>query len=183
MLSRFELFVIVRNQIAHRRRLRRSLAIEAVMEEWAARSGQDPATWALAGLGADIDGDLCEHNPEGRGAMAEELLLAEGAPLEVAAAARERLRLPADEMSLLAAGLRAAEALVDEVYRDLEAGDPLDGVDARALSRRVERAAERRNDPEAQSTLACLARVGLSIDEAAELALAAMKRVREDLRL
>jgi len=183
MLSRFELFVLVRNQVADRRRLRRSLALEAVMEDLAAKLGQDGSRWGMAGLGADVDGQLCEHNPDRRGLVAEELLLAEGAPAEVAAAVRERLRATPAEMSLLAAALGGAEAIVDDVYHAVEAGDPLEDVEAAAMARRLVRAAERRNDPEAQRALACLARLGISIDEAAALTVAAMTRVREDLRL
>jgi predicted hydrolase (HD superfamily) len=183
VLSRFELFVIVRNQVDDRRRLRRSLAIEATMEELAARAGEDAAIWGLAGLGADVDCQLCEHNPAKRGHTAAELLAAEGAPEEVAAAARDRLHRPAGEMSRLAAALFAAEAIVDDVYGAIEAGDPLDSLEAMAVSRRLGRAAERRGDEEAKKALECLARVGIAVDDAAELAIAAMKRVREDLRL
>ena len=183
MLSRFELFVMVRNQVADRRRLRRSLAVDAAMEEVAGRLGEEPAAWALAGLGADVDAQLCEHNPDRRGRVAEELLLTEGAPPAVAAAARERLWSPVAEMSRLAAALFATEAIVDDVYGAVEAGDPLDDVEAIAVARRIERAAERRHDEEAVKALACLARLGLSCADAAALAIAAMKRVREDLRL
>lgn len=153
------------------------------MEDLAARAGADATIWGLAGLGADVDGQLCEHNPDRRGRTAEELLLTEGAPPEVAAAARERLHLGPAEMSPLAAGLCAAEALVDDVYGTIEAGDPLDSIEALAVARRIARAAEQKGDPEAKRALECLARVGVSLDDAAELTLAAMNRVREDLRL
>jgi predicted hydrolase (HD superfamily) len=183
VLSRFELFVILRNQLGDRGRVRRSLAVEAAMEGFAGRAEGEATLWGLAGLCADIDAELCAHNPERRGHAAEELLLTEGAPAEAAAAVRERLSGDPAEISRLGAALCAAEALVDEIYAALEAGDELDALEPLMVSRRLIRAAERRADPRAQRAIACLARAGLSIDDAAELTLAAMKRVREDLRL
>lgn len=183
MLSRFELFVILRNQVADRRLVRRTLAVEATLEDWAAAAGADAPVWALAGLGAGIDAELCLSNPGRRGEVAEELLLAEGAAPEVAAAARERLKLGPDEMSVLAAAVAAAEAIVDQVHTQLELDGGLDAVDAAAVAFRLRRLAEKRGDEEAIRALACLARTGLPLERAAELAVAALRRVREDLRL
>lgn len=183
MLTRFELFVILRNQVRDRRQVRRSLAVEAVLEEWAPAAGADVETWRLAGLGAGIDAELCEDNPSRRGEVAEELLLTEGASPEVAAAARERLRLRPEEMSPLAAAVAAAEAFVDDVYAAIELGDPLDAIEGFVLARRLVRAAEVRGDEEAIRALACLGRTGLTPERAAELAVAALKRIREDLKL
>jgi predicted hydrolase (HD superfamily) len=113
MLSRFELLMVVRNQLRDRALVDRALAVEAAMERLAAALGADPTLWGLAGLGADIDVRLTAHHPERLGLVAEELLLAEGAPAEVAAAARARHEAPPERMPPLARALVVAEAEVD----------------------------------------------------------------------
>ncbi len=183
MLTRFELMVILRNQVSDRRVVRRSLAVEATLEEWAADLGADVVTWAMAGLGANIDAELLAGNVERRGEVAEELLLTEGASPEIAAAARLRLVRDVDDMPVLAAAIAAAEAIVDDVHAAIELGDTLDGLEAFAISHRLGRAAEKRGDETAIRTLALLERIGLAPERAAALALAGMLRVREDLRL
>lgn len=184
-LSRFELFVILRNQVSDRRLVRRALAVEAVMEELAAEVGADAGAWALAGLGANIDAQLLASGFR-RGEVAEELLLTEGAPADVARAARERLELPPARLDPLPAALVAAEALVEEVHGALEAegeAASLDAVEPAAIAHRLRRLADKRGDEAALRALACLARVGVPLERAAELAVAAFRRVREDLKL
>jgi predicted hydrolase (HD superfamily) len=183
MLTRFELIVILRHQVRDRRVVRRSLALEAKLEEWAAELGADAATWALAGLGANLDAELLAGNPGRRGEVAEELLLTEGAPPELAAVARQRLERDVDAMPLLAAAVAGAEAIVDDIYAALALGDALDDLEAFAIAHRIGRAAEKRGDETAIRTLALLERIGMATQRAAELALAGMRRVREDLRL
>ena len=184
MLTRFELIVILRNQVADRRVVRRSFAVEATLEEWAADLGADAALWAMAGLGANIDAELLAAGDAGRrGQVAEELLLTEGASPEVAAAARQRLARDVDRMPLLAVAVAAAEAIVDDIHAALALGDTLDGVEAFAIAHRLGRAASKRGDEEAIRALALLERLGLDVERAAALALAGMRRVREDLHL
>jgi predicted hydrolase (HD superfamily) len=185
MLTRFELMVILRNQVADRRLVRRALAVEATLEEWAAEvPDADVAAWAMAGLGANIDAELlAAGSAERRGQVAEELLLTEGAHPEIAAAARLRLGRDVDAMPILAAAVAAGEAIVDEIYGALMLGDKLDDLEPRAVSHRLSRAADKRGDEDAIRTLALLERIGIPVERAAELALAGMLRVREDLRL
>ena len=113
MLSRFELLMVVRNQVRAKALVDRAVAVEAEMEALAAVLGGDPAVWGLAGLGADIDVRLTAQHPERRGIVAEELLRAEGAPPEVAAAERARHHAAPAQMTPLARALVVAEAQVD----------------------------------------------------------------------
>lgn len=183
MLTRFELFVVLRNQVRDRAMVRRSLAVEAAMEELAALAGADPARWGLCGLGANIDAELVARNEGRRGEVAEEILLTEGVEPELARAARTRRRLPPQELSPLEAALAGAEGLVDEVYALLSLDETLDTIDPAAIAHRLRRAADRRGDEAARRVLDCLARVGLELDDAARAVVSAMRRVREDLRL
>jgi predicted hydrolase (HD superfamily) len=155
-LSRFELHVILRNQLGDRAAVRRALAIEAVMEDFAVEVGADVVTWAIAGLGADIDCKLAA-NPARRGVVAEEILLAEGAAPEVARAARDRWHAADEEIDLLPAAIVVAAAMVDDAF----------GSEESAPAARV---------------LACASRLKITLGRANELALAAMDRIREDLQ-
>lgn len=168
MLTRFELFVILRNQVADRQVVRRSLAHEAGMEALARLCGADVTMWGMAGLGAAIDAELAAHNPARRGEVARELLLAEGAPAEVADVARDRL---AEEPAGAAAALVVVEAIAALVF---ESGFD-DDFDARLVAHRL-----RKRDPRA---VACAARAGVDLDEAAVAVAEAMRAIREDLRL
>jgi predicted hydrolase (HD superfamily) len=181
-LGRFDLFVVLRNQVRDKRLVRRALAVEAVMEELAKAAGADAERWGLAGLGADIDAALCARAPERLGKVASELLLAEGAPADVAAAAATRRAGDPAELAPMAAALCAADALVGEIHAQLEDGG-LDGVQPAAVAHRLRRAVERRGDEAAKRVLACLERAGVPLELAAEAAVAGMVRVREDLGL
>lgn len=134
MLTRFELLVVLRQQLRERALVQRSLAFEAVMETLAEMCGGDAQLWGLAGLGADIDVKLTQDNPARRGAIAEELLRTEGAPAAVAVAVRLRHDTPADRQPQLARGLVVAEALVDHAWRSAS----FDDVSAAALQSCVE---------------------------------------------
>jgi predicted hydrolase (HD superfamily) len=183
MLTRFELFVILRNQVADRRHVRRALAVEATMEELARRLGHDPTVWAMIGLGAFIDAELADRNQRRRGEVAAEILRTEGAPAMCAEAAAVRVSGDPVTMPLEAVALAAAEAFVAEVYGALEAGDRFDSVEPAALAHRLRRAAHKRDDEDAQRALGLCARLGLDADQIAGLVVDGMRRVREDLRL
>jgi predicted hydrolase (HD superfamily) len=113
MLSRFELAIVVRNQLRDRALVARARALEAAMERLASALGADVELWGLAGLGAELDARLTAAHPERRGAVVEDLLLAEGAPAEVAAAARARHEAAPVRMTQLARALVVAVADLD----------------------------------------------------------------------
>jgi predicted hydrolase (HD superfamily) len=182
MLTRFELFIVLRSQVADRARVKRAVAVEAAMEALAEELGANPVIWGLAGLGADIDCAFAAGNPERRGHVARELLLTEGAPAEVADAVRDRAHESPERMTPLAAGLGLADALVDAML-SAAAEDGLDGVDAQGEAIRLGRSAERRGDAIALRALACAARVGVTIERGAEVVLAALRRARQDVGL
>jgi len=131
--------------------------------------GGDEAIWGLAGLGADLDATLTAGNPGGRGPVIEELLLTEGLPPEVAAAARARHEGEPETLLPLARGLVVASTLVDAA---LALG--LDGLTPAHLAGRLSRD---------ERALACQRLLGLDLDATAAVALAGLVDVREDLRL
>lgn len=183
MISRFELYVVLRAQVRDRALLRRALAKEAVCGALAAAVGADAELWALTGLGADIDVVLTAENPQRRGAVAEELLRAEGAPADAAAAART-CRCDAPELlSPLARCLVVADALVDGFVAALapdDCDDPLDDLTPAHLALPLAKAA-RRGDPQAERALVCLGLLGLDVDRAAAAALEGLRAAAQDL--
>lgn len=177
MISRFELYVVLRAQVRDRALLRRALAKEAVCGALAVSVGADAELWGLAGLGADIDVVLTAENPQRRGAVAEELLRAEGAPADAAAAART-CRCDAPELlSPLARCLVVADALVDGFVATEE---KLEDLTPAHLALPLGKAA-RRGDPQAERALVCLGLLGLDVDRAAAAALEGLRAAAEDL--
>ena len=118
-LSRFELTVILRIQVADRDLIRRAMATEASMEELARTLDADETSWALMGLGSGIDARLCLHNPGRMGEVAAEILATEGASDEVADTVRSRNVVEADDMSLAEAALIVSEACVEQAHAAL----------------------------------------------------------------
>jgi len=177
MISRFELFVVLRAQVRDRALLRRALAKEAVCGALAATVGADAELWALAGLGADIDAVLTAENPQRRGAVAEELLRAEGVPADAAAAARTSRCDAPELLSPLARGLVVADVLVDFF---LASEETLEELEPAHFAMPLAKAA-RRGDPNAERALVCLGLLGLDVDRAAALALEGLRAAAEDL--
>ena len=177
MISRFELYVVLRAQLRDKALLRRALAKEAVCAALAAAVGADAELWGLSGLGADIDAVLTAENPQRRGAVAEELLRAEGAPADAAAAARTCRADAPELLSPLARGLVVADALVDAFIGTEE---KLDDLTPAHLALPLAKAA-RRGDASAERALVCLGLLGLDVDRAAAAALEGLRGAAGDL--
>jgi predicted hydrolase (HD superfamily) len=177
MLSRFELFVILRNQVRDKALARRALAVEAVCAALARLVGGDAVLWGLVGLGADIDVVLTAGNPARRGLVAAEILVTEGLPAEAARAASERFELEPAAMSPLARALVVADALVQVVFA---AEVALEELEPAYLAHRIAKAA-RRGEDSAERALACLDLLGADLEAAAAAAMAALRAASEDL--
>jgi predicted hydrolase (HD superfamily) len=183
-VNRFELFVVVRNQVSDRHLLRRYIAVEAAMEDLAADLGVDAQLAGLAGLGLGFDAQLCRHNPARLGEVARDLMLTEGTPAAAADAVLSARRAMPNELSPLASGLVIAEALVLAIVGELEepveddddgVANTIDSLPPRSIARLVEHA-----NPRAREAAAHL---GLELETCAARTLAAMIRVRSDLGL
>lgn len=163
---------------------RHMLAAEAIMRRLAARFGEDPEAWGLAGLAHDLDAEETEADFPRHGAVAAEVLRGLGVADEVAravAAHNPETGVPAWsrlEIALLAgdqvSGLITAAALV-RPEQDL-AGVKLKSVRKRyretAFARGVDRAA-----------IARCEELGLELDEFLALSLEAMQGVAPELGL
>ncbi|RME24240.1 MAG: HD domain-containing protein [Deltaproteobacteria bacterium] len=111
-MTRFEAYLLLRRRLRDKSRVRRSLAVEAAMEDLAERLGREPERWALAGLLHDIDWEFVRTNPTRQGKVAAEMLAAEGLEADICSAVEE-FRRPGKPGSQLAAALAASAAAVD----------------------------------------------------------------------
>ena len=166
MLDRFQLLLILRNQVSDRALRRRALAVEAVMEQLAPRAGLDVEACRIAGLGCWLDAQMCVANPDRRGALAAEYLATEGAPDDIADAVRQCYReSDVAALSPLAALRVIADAQVGEIYEAL-ADEPPD-----AMAPVVAAAGRVRG---------CLQRLHLAARDVAVDARAAVRGIREE---
>ncbi len=181
---RAEVLAAVEARVANENLRRHMLATEAIMRGLAARLGEDPELWGLAGLAHDLDaeettGDFARH-----GAVAAEALRAMGVPEDAvhAVAAHNSLTgVPVEsrlDVALLSAdqlsGLITAAALV-RPEKDLG------GVKLKSLRKRFRESAFARGvDREA---IARSAELDLELDEFLSIGLEAMQSVSDELGL
>ncbi len=63
-MERGQALELVKQHLKNRNLVKHCLAVEACMKAVAARLGQDPAKWGLAGILHDLDYELTEKSPE-----------------------------------------------------------------------------------------------------------------------
>jgi uncharacterized protein len=159
------------------------LACEACMRALAARFGEDPELWGLAGLVHDLDLDVCADDPERHTLVGAEVLRAAGAPEAVVDAVlghndkAPRVSRMAKALWVVdpTTGFITAAALIrpSRSTSDLEVGS----VKKRMKDKRFAAAVKR------EQIAACEAELGLSLDEFLSACLAAMDGVRDAIGL
>ena len=184
MTDRASVLAEIEARVADRNLRRHMLATEAVMRALAARLGEDPDVWGLAGLGHDLDAEETGDDFSRHGAVAADTLRDLGLPDEavhaVAAhnpdtgvAATERIDvalIAADQLS----GLVTAAALVRP---DKE----LAGVRVKSLHKRYREGAFARGVD--RRSIARCDELGLELEEFLALGLAAMPQVAPEIGL
>lgn len=177
MLTRFELVIILRIQVSDRTVLREVFAIEAVMEELAARlAPHDVSTWSMTALGAGLDRQLCAQNPAQRGIVAREILLTEGATAEIADAVLAAEKDDVQDLPILSCALLAATAGARAVLAAVQEEGRLNDVDDDAVANAF-------SPDDVRRVLDAMERLGVTVTEIASAARRGAVRVREDLRL
>lgn len=183
-IDRSAVLAVVEARVAGASLRRHMLATEAIMRALAARLGEDPHVWGLAGLGHDLDDEETEDDFTRHGVVAAQTLRDLGLP-EAAAhaveahnpatgvAASERVDvalIAADQLS----GLITAAALV-RPEKDLA------GVKVKSVRKRYREGAFARGVNRA--SIARCEELGLGLDEFFALGLEAMQGVASDLGL
>jgi putative nucleotidyltransferase with HDIG domain len=183
-LERTTVLAAVEAHVGNENLRRHMLATEAIMRALAARFGEDPDVWGLAGLGHDLDAEETETDVARHGDVAAETLGALGLPDEavhavaahnpatgVAATGRMDVALiAADQLS----GLITAATLV-RPDKDLA------GVKAKSVRKRYREGAFARGVY--RESIARCQELGLGLDDFFALGLEAMQGIASDLGL
>ena len=179
---RAEVLAVVEARVAGEHLRRHMLATEAIMRGLAARLGEDPELWGLAGLAHDLDSEETSHDFTRHGVVAAETLQSLGLPADVVhavAAHNPRTGVATEtifDVALLSAdqlsGLITAAVLV-RPEKDLQ------GVMLKSLRKRYREGAFARGvDREA---IARCAELGLELDEFMAIGLEAMQAAASDI--
>ncbi|MBN2495836.1 MAG: hypothetical protein JXR96_14695 [Deltaproteobacteria bacterium] len=177
-MTRLEAFLLLRRSVREREVIRRGLACEALMEGLAMHFAADRALWALAGLVVELDHDLTCSNPRRCGAVAAEMLQAEGLETELVEAVRTR-RLPGPHDALLTRALAAAECASAVALDMADSKAELGACTAADLVRALDDGSVA---PEASRTrIRTLEGDGLAIEQLFGFALDALRAAADDL--
>lgn len=183
-MNRSEAMALVKSHVKNKNLIKHMIAVEAVMGALASRFGGDVEQWKLAGLLHDIDYDKTFDKPEQHSLLGAEILAEYDLPEELLNAVKahnEAHGIPREtnmEKALFCCdpitGLIVAGALIHP-SKKLSAIDA-DFVVKRFHEKSFARGAKR------ETILAC-SELGLSLEEFAAIALAAMQEVAEDIGL
>jgi putative nucleotidyltransferase with HDIG domain len=183
-MNRSEAVALLHKQVSSDWLRKHSLASAAILEALARRLGGDPDSWWIAGLLHDLDFDQTQ-DPARHGLATAELLRARGLPEELVGAvlAHNAEGLGLERRTILdfaltcgesVTGLVVATALVmpDKRLASVTGDSVVKRMKKKDFARKVSR----------ESILLC-ERVGLSLEEFAGLAVAAMQGVAGELGL
>ncbi len=183
-VDRDAVLALLRDRVANDNLRRHMVATEAIMRAVAARLGEDPDVWGLAGLGHDVDAEETGDDFARHGAEAAELLRGLGLPEEAVHAvaahnpatgtvAESRLDvalLAADQLS----GLITAAALIRQ-------DKDLTQVRLKSVRKRFREGAFARGVD--RDAIARCTGLGLELDEFLEIGLEAMQGAAPQLGL
>jgi len=161
------------------------LASEAIMRALAARLGEDPDRWGLAGLLHDLDFEQTKDTPAEHGNKTAEILAREGLPADIIQAIREHnaeaLGIPCE--SRMGQALSVAETVTGLIVASalVLPDKKLAGVKPSSVRKRMKEKAFARNVSR-ERIMEC-EKLGLSLDQFLELSVAAMQGVAADLGL
>jgi uncharacterized protein len=184
-MTRPEALELLKKYIKNEKLLYHSYASEAILRALAKRLGEDEGRWGLAGLIHDIDVEITNANPKTHSLEAEKILTELQVDPQVIDAVKihneEATGLPRNSkfQHALAAGetisgLIYATALVypDKKITSVKAKSVVKRMKEKAFAATVNR----------ETILEC-EKIGLSIDEFAEIAVNAMKEIGADIGL
>jgi putative nucleotidyltransferase with HDIG domain len=185
MINREQALNLLRAHCAEEVLIKHSLATEAVMQALAKRLGHDPDRWGIAGLLHDLDYDETKEDPARHTLRTEEILREQGVEEEIIEAIKahnaEALEIKRDKPFHFAitcgesiTGLIVATTLVypDKKIASVKPSSIVKRMKEKAFARGVRRDAIRECE-----------RLGLSLEEFAELSLKAMQGISSQLGL
>lgn len=181
-MTREECLALVNENCSNRNLLKHMLAAEAVMRSLAERLGEDPESWATAGLVHDLDYDETADEPERHGLVSAEKLEDLGFPDEIVHAVKAHNehapRQSAMDKALYASdpvtGLIVAAALMHPSKKLAELDVPF--VMRRFGEKRFAAGADR-------DAIRTCETLGLELEDFLGIAIRAMQGISDDLGL
>jgi len=178
-VTRDEAYAILEDWVEEDNLRKHMIATEAIMEALASRFGEDQETWRLAGLLHDIDFEKTRDDPASHGLVAAEFLSQTGLPQEAvhAVKAHNAEALEVDRESRLDYALTCAESITGLIVAaclvlpgrriaDLKPNSVIKKMKKKDFARNVSR----------ECIMLC-ERIGLGLDEFAQISVGAMKGV------
>ena len=185
MINRAQALDLLREYCGEEALIKHSLATEAVMQALAKRLGHDPDSWGIAGLLHDLDYDETKEDPARHTLRTEAILREKGITEEIIEAIKahnaEALGIQREKSFHFAitcaesvTGLIVATTLVypDKNIASVKPSSIVKRMKEKGFARRVRRDAIRECE-----------KLGLSLEEFAELSLKAMQGISEQLGL
>jgi hypothetical protein len=188
-MDRFSAYLLVRRHIKRPENRNQALVAEAIMEELAARLGQPQGVWGVMGLLSQLDLEYTAQNPAARGRTARQQAELEGlapeksAPLEgwcrhLAPPSFEGLEeLAPPEPTLLEAGLLVSTSVAENIL----GRTPERRAAVESLAHDLRLTSEQ-GDALGDALDRALSRLALDPQTVAELSVAALQRIEQDLR-
>jgi len=181
-MDRFSAYLLVRRHLKRPESRNQALAVEAIMEDLGRRRGEPETQWGVLGLLSQLDLEYAEQNPERRGRTAREQSELEGLPAAQSGHLERWCRYlqpeadPTTELAPVEHALLAATELAGMVLSRRASDDALLG-----LAQELE-LSRGRGDRRGDDLDRALEALGLAAEDAARLALDALRRVEQDLR-
>ena len=181
-MTREQALVLVEQHLHNRNLVKHCLAVEACMREFAGHFGEDPETWALAGLLHDLDYEYTSETPSEHTEQTARMLAGQGLDDEILHAIKaHNLRVePVSRMDLSlltidpASGFIIACALMHPDRR-------LAGLDLPFMKKRFKEKTFAKGASREQ--MENCTRLGMTLDEFLPLCLGAMQKISTELGL
>ena len=184
-MTRENAFKLLCGYVKNEKMIQHSLASEAVLQALAKRLGKDELKWGLAGLLHDLDVEITNANPKTHGLKAVEILQEQGIDGDII----DAIKMHNEEATGLPRNTEFQHALAaGETITGLIMATTLVYPDKKISSVKVKSVTKRMKEKgfaasvKRENILEC-EKIGLSIDEFAELSIAAMTEISDRLGL
>jgi putative nucleotidyltransferase with HDIG domain len=176
---------LLRQHVTNDILVKHCLASEAIMRALAARFGEDPERWGVAGLLHDLDFEETKDTPSAHGLKTAAILSEQGVPEDIIQAIREHnaeaLGIPCG--SRMGIALTCAETVTGLIVATalVQADRRLASVKPSSVRKRMKEKAFARN-VNRERILDC-EKIGLALDDFLNLSVVAMQGIAGDLGL